>query len=46
MSDITFGDEEYEALRLARDSLKTDETYQLENEQPEFCEDCISRAGK
>ena len=28
--EITFGDEEFEALRFARDSLKVDEAYQLE----------------
>ena len=31
--DITFGDEELEALRLARDSLEVDEAYQLEYER-------------
>ena len=33
-----------EALNLAISSLETDEAYQLEYEQPEFCADCISRA--
>ena len=32
------------ALDLAISSLETDEAYQLEYEQPEFCADCISRA--
>ena len=41
--DIMLGDEEYEALRLARDSLKADETYQLEYEKPEICEDAVNR---
>ena len=33
-----------EALGVAINSLETDEAYQLEYEQPEFCADCISRA--
>ena len=33
-----------EALDMAIASLETDEAYQLEYEQPEFCADCISRA--
>jgi hypothetical protein len=32
------------ALKLAIADLETDEVYQLEYEQPKFCEDCISRA--
>ena len=32
-----------ESLDMAIESLKTDEAYQLEYEQPEFCVDCISR---
>ena len=31
------------ALKLAIASLETDEAYDLEYEQPEFCKDCISR---
>lgn len=31
------------ALTMAISSLETDEAYQLEYEQPEFCADCISR---
>lgn len=31
------------ALQLAIASLETDEAYQLEYENPTFCEDCISR---
>ena len=48
-SDIkTFGEispyKKIEALDMAISSLETDEAYQLEYEQPEFCADCISRA--
>lgn len=32
-----------DTLAYAISSLETDEAYQLEYEQPEFCEDCISR---
>lgn len=32
-----------EALSMAISSLETDEAYQLEYENPEFCADCISR---
>ena len=39
----TTRDEVEEALDLAISSLETDEAYQLEYEQPEFCADCISR---
>ena len=35
--------EKKEALKMAISSLETDEAYQLEYEQPEFCADCISR---
>ena len=38
-----FGEEYAEALGMAISSLETDEAYQLEYEQPEFCADCISR---
>ena len=31
------------AVQMAIASLETDEAYQLEYEQPEFCEDCVSR---
>ena len=31
------------AFEMAISSLETDEAYQLEYEQPEFCADCISR---
>ena len=31
------------AVQMAIASLETDEAYQLEYEQPEFCVDCISR---
>lgn len=44
--DIMLGDEEYEALRFARDSLKTDEAYQLEYESTtknDLSVDCVSR---
>ena len=43
--DKRFGDfpEHREALEIAISSLETDEAYQLEYEQPEFCADCISR---
>ena len=40
---ITIDIEDIKAIRFAIASLETDEAYQLEYEQPEFCEDCISR---
>ena len=40
---ITIDIEDIKAIRFAIASLETDEAYQLEHEQPEFCEDCISR---
>ncbi len=42
-SKVASKEERKEAVKYAIASLETDEAYQLEYEQPEFCEDCISR---
>lgn len=36
-------EKDLEAIRYGRNSLEVDEQYQLEYEQAEYCEDCISR---
>ena len=41
--DETVGKNTIEAFKMSIASLETDEAYQLEHEQPEFCGDCISR---
>ena len=41
--DYKHENHEVQALDIAITSLETDEAYQLMEEQPEFCEDCISR---
>lgn len=47
LKDMRFEDDETclenKALDIAISSLETDEAYDLVHEQPELCEDCISR---
>ena len=40
---VEINTDDQKAIQLAVDSMKADEAYQLEYEQPEFCEDCVSR---